>query len=278
MPSETLKITLIGGPTALLEIGGLRMLTDPTFDEPGSYQAGSITLTKTAGPVLRPEALGRIDLVLLSHDQHFDNLDRAGRGLLPQAGRVVTTSAGARRLGGNALGLDPWQSADIALPSGRRLRVTATPARHGPIGIEPISGDVVGFVLTLGDDRGPAVYLSGDTVWYEGVAEVARRFVVAIAILFTGSAQPRGPFHVTMDSNDAIEAAHAFAHARIVAIHNGAWAHITQSQSDLAQAFRALGLASRLQLLEPGVAISLPLVPLQQDPVRARTPDAVEQR
>ncbi len=56
-------------------------------------------------------------------------------------------------------------------------------------------------------------------------------------ILFAGSAKPRGPFHVTMDNNDAIEAAHAFAKARILAVHNDGWAHFTESQADLACAF-----------------------------------------
>ncbi len=51
---DTLKITLIGGPTALLEIGGLRVLTDPTFDPPGSY-TGAVTLTKLTGPALKPQ-------------------------------------------------------------------------------------------------------------------------------------------------------------------------------------------------------------------------------
>ncbi len=151
-----------------------------------------MTLTKLSGPAVEPGAMGPIDVVLLSHDQHADNLDRTGRALLKTAGRVITARAGADRL--NEEGLDPWQAVDVSLPGGGNLRVTATPARHGPVGIEPISGDVIGFVLTSGKE-GPAVYISGDTVWYEGVAEVAKRFDVRVAVLFTGSAEPRGAFH-----------------------------------------------------------------------------------
>ena len=103
----------------------------------------------------------------------------------------MTTTAGAARLGENAVGLAPWQSLNVQAPPGRRLRITATPARHGPVGIEPISGDVTGFVLTPEEGRAPAAYVSGNTVWYEGVAEVARRFDVRAAVLFTGSAEPR---------------------------------------------------------------------------------------
>src|SRR6185312_6379120 len=165
------RFTLIGGPTVLIEIAGFRLVTDPTFDEPGDYKLPHVTLTKTGSPALHADDLGAVDAVLLSHDQHADNLDHGGRHFLPKAGRVLTTEAGAKRLGGNALGLAPWQATDLTSADGRRLRVTATPARHGPAGIEPFSGDVVGFVLETAGVR--PVYVTGDTVWYDGVAEVA---------------------------------------------------------------------------------------------------------
>ena len=94
--------------------------------------------------------------------------------------------------------------------------------------------------------------MTGDTVWYEGVAEVARRFQPRLAILFAGSAKPRGPFHITMDNNDAIETACAFPSAKIVAVHNEGWGHFTESQADVFRAFGTLGLASRLLTLERG--------------------------
>ena len=48
------------------------------------------------------------------------------------------------------------------------------------------------------------IYITGDTVWFDGVAEVARRFPAGIVIPFAGAAETRGPFHLTMDTNDAI--------------------------------------------------------------------------
>jgi L-ascorbate metabolism protein UlaG (beta-lactamase superfamily) len=102
-----LKLTLIGGPTAVLEYGGLRWLTDPAFSPPGQYTGG---LVKTTGPALSPEHVAPIDVVLLSHDHHSDNLDPAGREFLARAGRVLTTVDGAERLGGRATGLPPWSS------------------------------------------------------------------------------------------------------------------------------------------------------------------------
>jgi L-ascorbate metabolism protein UlaG (beta-lactamase superfamily) len=248
----TARITLIGGPTALVEFGGFRFLTDPTFDEPGDYKLPHVTLTKTSRPALAVADIGPIDAVLLSHDQHADNLDNSGRDLLRTAPRVFTTAVGAKRLGGNAEALAPWQAVDLS-KDGKSVRITAAPARHGPAGIEPLAGDVIGFVLTS-KDPGPApVYITGDTVWYDGVAEVARRFKAGIVLLFAGSAQTRGPFHLTMDTNDAIETAAAFPDATIVPVHYEGWAHFRQSGDDLQRAFKALGFDKRLQMLTPGV-------------------------
>ena len=248
----TARITLIGGPTALVEFGGLRFLTDPTFDEPGDYQTPHVTLTKTSRPAIAAADVGPVDAVLLSHYQHSDNIDNSGRDFLRKAPRVLTTAVGAKRLGGNAEGLAPWQSVDLS-KDGKSVRVTAAPARHGPAGIEPLAGDVIGFVLTSNDPAVAPIYITGDTVWYDGVAEVARRFKAGVVLLFAGAAQTRGPFHLTMDNNDAIETAAAFPGATIVPVHHEGWAHFRQSGGDLQKAFNALGFDKRLHMLTPGV-------------------------
>jgi len=54
---------------------------------------------KLAGPAVAASELGPIDAVLLTHDHHDDNLDPAGRALLPSADAVVTTVSGSNRLG-----------------------------------------------------------------------------------------------------------------------------------------------------------------------------------
>jgi len=74
-----LKLTLVGGPTALVEYAG--------------------GLIRTTGPAIRSDAVGRVDVVLLSQEHHSDNLDPAGREFLPAAGRVLTTVQGAERPG-----------------------------------------------------------------------------------------------------------------------------------------------------------------------------------
>lgn len=258
MADLNIDLTLIGGPTLLIELGGFRLLTDPTFDPPGSYDLGAVTLVKNTGPALRPDELGQIDAVLLSHDQHVDNLDKAGRAFLPAARATFTTPAAAARLGKGTVGLMPWKTEELQNETGRKLLITGAPARHGPPGVEPFMGEVTGFLVGI-DQPGDALYISGDTVWYEGVKAVSQHYVPKLIVLFTGSAQPRGAFHVTMDANDAIEAAAAFAGALVVAVHNSGWGHFKEGPDALAHAFKVLGLGSRFRQLEAGAPLRLVL-------------------
>jgi L-ascorbate metabolism protein UlaG (beta-lactamase superfamily) len=251
-----MQVTYIGGSTALLEVDGLRLLTDPTFDPPGtSYTTPVYTLRKTTGPAVPLAGLGHIDVVLLSHDHHFDNLDHAGRAMLSRATKVVTTSAGAARLGGSAVGLAPWETIDIATPLQRRVRVTGTPARHGPT--DGDRGPVTGFVLTVDEQPESGVYVSGDTVWYEGMADIAQRFPIKLAILFMGAARvPEvGPHHLTLTAEEGVVAARAFSQAAIVPLHFEGWAHFSEGRADIEAAFAKANLANRLHWLTPGVAV-----------------------
>jgi len=82
-----LRITHIGGPTTLIETGDRRLLTDPTFAPPGerpSFGWGTSS-HKSTGLASDPPP---IDAVLLSHDQHDDNLDRTGCDVLRTARTV----------------------------------------------------------------------------------------------------------------------------------------------------------------------------------------------
>lgn len=253
MPTTELRFTYLNGPTALLEMGGLRLLTDPTFDAAGThYPLSGYELRKTGPNPLPAEAVSEIDAVLLSHDHHLDNLDRAGREVAMRARAILTTEAGAARLGRPAQGLRPWESVVLAARNGRVLRITATPARHGPDGGD--RGPVVGFVLAFEDEPQAAVYVSGDTVWYDGVAEVSRRFPIKLAVLFMGAAKvsAAGPAPLTFTAAEAVEAARAFGAATIVPLHFEGWAHFTESRKDIEEAFAAAGLGGRLVWPQPG--------------------------
>jgi L-ascorbate metabolism protein UlaG (beta-lactamase superfamily) len=238
------KLTYIGGPTLRIELGGVTLVTDPSFDAAGTeYTTGPVTLSKTADPALPATSLGAIDAVLLSHDHHADNLDHAGRDFLSHAGKVLTTQAGAERLGGNAVGLAPWEEVGV-----KGMKVVATPARHGPANGD--RGPVIGFMLQ------DTVYISGDTVWFEGVEETIRRFpAIRTAILFLGAAHvPVVPSHLTFTAEEAVRFARAVPEAVIVPAHFEGWKHFTESRQQIQKTFSAAGIEDRLRWLVPGIA------------------------
>jgi len=252
------RLTYIGGPTLLIEWRGLRLLTDPTFD-PGdtSYPTAAYTLRKTLGPALPATELGPIDAVLLSHDHHFDNLDHAGRALLSQASQVLTTIAGAERLGHGARGLRPGDETDLPGPEGGTLHLVATAARHGPPNGD--RGPVIGFLLHWRDDPADGIYVTGDTVWYEEVEAVHRQWPIQAVVAFLGAAKVKvaGPSPLTLTAADAVALAREFHPATIVPVHYEGWEHFTESRPQVEQAFAAAGLGDRLQWLPPGRATPL---------------------
>lgn len=260
LPPNQAQITHIGGPTALIEIGPLRLLTDPTFEPAGyEYTSGSGVIHKTTAPALAAAELGPVDAVLLSHDQHGDNLDPAGRAMLSQAKQVLTTPVGAERLGGNARGVSTWQAITLTSANGLDIRLTATPAQHGPANIRPAVGDVNGWILEWEGQQRGALYVSGDTVFFEGLEEVARRFRVGVALLHFGAAQSPalGPVSLTLTGAEGARFAAMPGEAAIVPIHYEGWTHLTEGRSEIEQAFTAAGLAHRLRFLPLGQPISI---------------------
>jgi L-ascorbate metabolism protein UlaG (beta-lactamase superfamily) len=253
---EAPMLTLIGGPTALITYGGLRILTDPTFDPPGEYPrpGTDIVLRKLAGPALELADVLPVHAALVSHDHHADNLDHAGREMLASAGRVLTTGAGAGRLGGNAAGLEPGDIVELARPDGGPVSVTAVPADHGPPEVASRNGPVIGFVL--GGEGLPRIYVSGDNASVDVVAGIADAHgPFDGVVLFIGGAQvPEawGEAHLTLTAQTAVEAARLLGEAPIVPIHQDGWAHFTSSAADTERAFGEAGLSQRLRLVSPG--------------------------
>ncbi len=255
------RLTHLGGPTVLIELDGWRILTDPTFDPPGrTYRFGlGTSSTKTTGPALDPDDLGPIDVILLSHDHHADNLDDRGRLALPRAATVVTTLPGARRLGAsNVRGLRAGAQLELSGRPGRSaLRVRATPCRHGPPLSRPVAGAVIGFALSLGERQDVALWMTGDTVFHRPLQRTAKRLDVDILLMHLGSVQfpITGPLRYSMNSADAVRLVRAARPRVAVPVHYEGWSHFAEPAPRLHQVLDGLGgpHGRVVQWLEPGV-------------------------
>jgi L-ascorbate metabolism protein UlaG (beta-lactamase superfamily) len=246
-------ISVLGGPTTVVDIAGRRIVIDPTFDPPGAHAY----LTKITGPAVSADALGPVDAVLISHDQHPDNLDNDGRRFALAAPLVVTHPGAAARLGPPAVGLQPWES--YQLPGSGSFAVQAVPAVHGPAdGQRDASGqvncEVTGFVLS---GRGlPTVYLSGDNASMGTVKDVADRVGrIDIAVLFAGAAsvqtKERGR-PLTLTSARAAAAAELLGAGVVIPAHVDGWAHFSEGVDEVVKAFDQAGISNLLQVAAHG--------------------------
>jgi L-ascorbate metabolism protein UlaG (beta-lactamase superfamily) len=249
------RLTHIGTATLLMEIGPIRLLTDPVFDPPGgNYHFGYGTSSKKlTPPAIGPAEIGSVDAVLLSHDQHEDNLDRSGRAFLSNARQVLTTMAGAKRLGQQAVGLKPWQSTTVKSHE-LEIKVTAVPARHGSLGSHLIVGETTGFVLEWPGQEKGALYISGDSVWFNGIREIAKRFRIGAAILHIGKAGflSTGPIWFTFSAKEAIQVAKALNPQTIIPIHYEGWKHFREPKVQAEKEFLEAGIQDKVHWLPLG--------------------------
>lgn len=246
--ADSMRLVHIGGPTVLLEIGGWRLLTDPTFDAPGQrYAFGWGTSSKkTVGPALGAEQLPPIDAVLLSHDQHADNLDTTGRSVLARAPRILTTPAAARRLGPRAIGLAPGETTRLAEPGRPALDIEATPCRHGTSLLHWLAGPVTGFLLRWHGQRHGPMWITGDTVLSSAVRRVAATSDIGTVLAHLGGVRfgLTGPFRYTMRARDLATIARLTAARTIVPVHTEGWSHF-ESAEQLGAVLSALEPACR---------------------------------
>lgn len=235
----SVSISYIGVATTILNINGVRFITDPAFDAAQVYDMGFAKLEKTMNPTIKIEELPPIDAVLLSHEDHPDNLDATGRTLLP--GRhVFTTMDGAKNLKANpgVVGLAPWDKTVIELQD-QKFTITATPCEH----LE--GGEVIGFVLECdalgkGSNGKPnAVYFSGDTIYLPELKKLGEQWNIKAALCCVGVAMgpPHGshtePYKITMDGKDLGQLAKEINAEKVIPVHFEAWTHFAQGEDAL---------------------------------------------
>ena len=264
--TSPVRVTYLGGPTYLLEIGRFRIISDPGFDPQGTErnEGPGHLLTKVMAPPIPVEQIGRIDIALVSHAQHLDNLDNEGRRLLGKVGMTLTTPASAAMNlpGKNVKGLKPWESTVVSNASGEKLKITAMPAIHtsNPALRETI-GEVTGFMLEWEGQKAGAFYISGDTVWIDEINEIAKRYKVNAGILHLGSTNVPavGDNFLTMNAVDGVRASKVLGLKNVYPAHFEGWRHFREGAWFIEREFKNAGLTDVLHMLRPGQATNVAL-------------------
>jgi L-ascorbate metabolism protein UlaG (beta-lactamase superfamily) len=252
------SIFFIGNATVLLRVAGFTILTDPTFihKHEQTWLGGGLHTTRLTDPAIELADLPPLDLVLLSHF-HGDHFDQVAERDLDRALPIVTTPQSANDLEErgftNCISLDVWESLSVE-KGPARLRITATPARHGPPLVDFVLPDVMGSVLdvTTADGGASRIYITGDTLVIDELQEIPQRFPdIDIALLHLGGTRVLGIL-VSMDAKQGVEAMLIVDPALAIPIHYNDYDVFTSPLSDFQEEVRAAGLEDRVHYLSHG--------------------------
>ncbi len=258
VPTDEGSIFFIGNATVLLRVAGFTILTDPTFihKHEQTWLGGGLHTTRLTDPAIELADLPPLDLVLLSHF-HGDHFDQVAERELDRSLPIVTTPQSSQDLAEreftNCIPLDTWETLDVE-KGGARLRITATPARHGPPLVDLVLPDVMGSVLDVitAEDGSVRLYITGDTLVIDELQEIPQRVPdIDIALLHLGGTRVLGIL-VSMDAKQGIEAMRIIDPALAIPIHYNDYDVFTSPLSDFQDEVRAAGLEERVQYLRHG--------------------------
>ena len=252
-PPETgLRATWLGHSTVLIEIDGLRVLTDPVWGPRAS--PSRVIGPKRFQPVPVPlKALPPIDLVLVSHD-HYDHLDLPTITALAKTGVPFVTSLG---VGAHlqAFGVDPQRITELdwwehhRLP-GSELEVTAAPSQHfSGRGLKDRNATLwSSMVLRTPRHR---VFFSGDTGLTTEFADIHRRLgPFDLVMLEVGAFHPSwGDIHLGPDN--ALKAWQLLGGGPFLPIHWGTFSLALHAWDQPAEVLLARAPALGVPLVMP---------------------------
>jgi L-ascorbate metabolism protein UlaG (beta-lactamase superfamily) len=222
IPKDEAVITFINHATALIQLEGLTVLTDPVFSEylgPFSF----IGLGRYQKPGLDLNDLPKIDLVIISHN-HYDHLDLPSIKrilerdnplfVVPLKNGSLLQEVGVQKI----IELDWWQGHTLH----PKHKVFLTPAQHWSArGLFDSSEALWGGFLIISDEI--KVFFSGDTGYARHFEEIYQRFgAMDVSLLPIGCYKPRWFMRdVHMDPDDAVKA-HLDLHSALsMGIHFG---------------------------------------------------------
>ena len=252
-----MRLWLLRHATLRVQAGGLNLLVDPQLDPAGARPPIPDTPEPRQNPLVElPEpaqvAVQGLDGILVTH-RHEDHLDRGALELLPRDVPVLCQppDAGALR----EEGFEDVRPVEERTQLGP-VAVARTGGRHGHGELAERLGPVSGFVLAAPGEH--TLYVAGDTVWCDEVAQALDAHRPDVVVVNAGGARLRAGEPITMDADDVVAVARHAPDALVVAVHMEAVNHCLLTRADLHQRLHEEGLSERVSVPEDGTEVPLP--------------------
>jgi L-ascorbate metabolism protein UlaG (beta-lactamase superfamily) len=252
-----MRLRLIRNATLLVKLAGRCVLVDPMLDPAGARPPVENTPNPARNPLVDlPEpaevVVQGLDAVLVTH-LHRDHFDATAIELLPKDVPVLCQPEDAEALRGHGFADVRPVQAEAELDG---VHIARTGARHGYGRIAEELAPVSGFVLAAAGE--PVLYVAGDTVWYEDVAEALDRHCPAAVVVNAGGARFLEGEPIVMTADDVVEVARHAPDARVIAVHMEAVNHCLLTRADLHQRLHDEDLVDRVTVPEDGAEVPLP--------------------
>jgi L-ascorbate metabolism protein UlaG (beta-lactamase superfamily) len=262
-------VQFIGSATVLIRYQGFTILADPNFIHRGEriHLGYGMTSERLTEPALDFDALPPVDLVILSH-LHEDHFDLLVQQKLRHDIPIVTTPEASERLGQlgfrQRYALGRWDSLTVRKGEAR-VRITALPARHGPRGVTAMLPTVMGSMIDFGD--GPTgtpyrIYISGDTLVYDDIAEIGQRFPdIDLALMHLGGERLLGLVTVSMDGAEGVRMLRMLGPRVAIPLHFDDYGIYKSPLSDFEAALSAAAMRDKVVILQRGQAYGFSKAP-----------------
>jgi L-ascorbate metabolism protein UlaG (beta-lactamase superfamily) len=252
------QITFIGTATVLIQFSGFTILTDPNFLHRGerAYVGMGLSTRRLTDPALTIDQLPPLDLVVLSH-HHGDHFDRRAASDLGKDVPIATEPHAARKLRRQGftrpVALNTWQRWTL---DGREssVDITSLPAKHAPAPLDRVLPPVMGSLIDFrhGDELRYRIYLTGDTLYIDDLAEIARRFGdIDLCCIHLGGTRIAGVL-LTMDGRQGVQALRSVRPRRAIPIHYDDYGLFKSPLGDFQSQAVDAGLETELVYLQRG--------------------------